>query len=741
MMVPPVSRSTTKADPGDPALLLNRELSLLEFNHRVLAQACDPSVPLLERLRFLTICGTNLDEFFEIRVAGLKEQISYGVQRFQADGLSPRETLRKVSERAHELVREQYRVLNEELLPALAGQRIHVLRRGQWSEADARWIKRTFMAEVLPVLTPMGIDPAHPFPRVLNKGLCMAVTVDGRDAFHRASSVAVVQVPRSLPRLFAVPREPDTGEYAFVMLSSMIHEHAAELFPGMEVRDCYQFRVTRNSDLWVDEEEVDNLLQALKGELPNRKFGHAVRLEVADNCSPEMAEFLLRNAGLEAEDLYRVNGPVNLGRLAAVHQLVDRADLKFPVFVPGLEKRVEKAADVFEAVREQDVLLHHPYQSFGTVLQLLQQAAEDPDVVAIKQTLYRTGSDSPVVQALIDAARAGKEVTAVVELRARFDEAANIDLATRLQEAGANVVYGIVGYKAHAKMLLIVRREGRRLRRYVHLGTGNYHPGTARGYTDIGLISARPELGTDVHKLFIELTGLGHSARLKCLWRSPFTLRSELIERIGREIDEARAGRKAQIIARVNSLSEPGLIHQLYEASQAGVSIDLLVRGICCLRPGVPGVSDNIRVRSIVGRFLEHSRVFYFFAGGEEEVICSSADWMDRNFFRRFEVAFPILDDELRQRVLAEALEIPLMDNQQAWTLNSDGSWARLEPGRRDPMVSQQVLLEHHSERFRPTRRMEDAREAGGKRGAKRRRGAKRVSRRARPGDRRSRRA
>ena len=683
----------------DPGLFLNRELSLLEFNRRVLAQARDTGLPLLERLRFLTICGTNLDEFFEIRVAGLKEQVTYGVQPLQSDGLTPQETLRRIALAARELVSEQYRVLNEELLPALAEQRIQLVRRGSWSEEDGRWIKRYFMSEVLPILTPVGIDPAHPFPRVLNKGLCVAVTVEGRDAFHRQSGIAVVQVPRSLPRLIALPRP--SGEHAFVMLSSMIHEHAGELFPGMRVTGCHQFRVTRNSDLWVDEEEVDNLLQALKGELSSRKFGEAVRLEVTDTCSEEMAKFLLEQVGLGPDDLYRTNGPVNLGRLATIHQLVDRPDLKYPPFLPGTQARLKQSSDLFEVIRNGDVLLHHPYESFAPVVQLLQSAAEDPGVVAIKMTLYRTDAGSPIVTALLDAARAGKEVTVVVELRARFDEATNIDLATRLSEAGANVVYGIVGYKAHAKMILIVRREGRRLRRYVHLGTGNYHPGTARAYTDIGLLSARNEIGTDVHRLFQELTGLGQVARLKCLLRAPFTLRGGLLERIGRETDAARAGRKARIWARLNALSETGIIQALYEASQAGVEIELVVRGVCCLRPGIPGISENIRVRSLVGRFLEHSRVYYFFADGAEEVWCSSADWMERNFFRRFEVCFPIQDEELRSRVLAEALELPLLDNQQAWLLGPTGTYERATPGKKQPLRCQQALLDHHAEHFR----------------------------------------
>src|SRR5262245_43754870 len=671
------SRATDMTQLTDPGLFLNRELSQLEFNRRVLAQAQDQGLPPLERLRFLTICSTNLDEFFEIRAAGLKEQVTYGVQQFQSDGLSPQETLRRIALVAHELVAEQYRTLNHELLPALAAEGIQLLERSAWSAEDASWIKRYFLSEVLPILTPVGIDPAHPFPRVLNKGLCMAMSVQGRDAFHRQSSVAIVQVPRSLPRLIALPREPGLGQPAFVMLSSVIQAHADELFPGMSVTDCFQFRVTRNSDLWVDEEEVDNLLHALEGELPNRKFGEAVRLEVTDTCSPEMAQFLLQNVGLTAEDLYRVDGPVNLNRLATIFTLVDRADLKFPSFAPGMQARLKQAQDLFETIRGGDVLLHHPYESFAPVVQLLTQAAEDPHVLAIKMTLYRTEVGSPIVTALFDAARAGKEVTAVVELRARFDEAANIDLATRLQEAGANVVYGIVGYKAHAKMLLIVRREGRRLRRYVHLGTGNYHPGTARAYSDIGLLTARPEIGTDVHRLFQELTGLGHVARLKCLLRSPFTLRSALLELIGREMDEARAGRKARIIARLNSLSEPGIVQALYQASQAGVDVDLIVRGICCLRPGVRGVSDRIRVRSIVGRFLEHSRIYYFENGGEPEVYLGSADWMPRNLHDRVEVLYPLKNPLLRDRVRHEILAVYLADNVKSRFLQKDGRYLR----------------------------------------------------------------
>jgi len=685
---------TKGIDLKEPALFINRELSLLEFNRRVLEQAKDPALPLLERLRFLTICSTNLDEFFEIRVAGLKEQVAFSIEQPGPDGLSPQETLRKISETAHALVEEQYEVLNQKLLPALEQEGIRLLRRQRWTARQRRWVARTFAQEILPVLTPMGIDPAHPFPRVLNKGLAFLVTVEGKDAFDRSSGIAVVQVPRSLPRLLRIPADMTKSEYAFVMLSSIVHTHIDELFPGMKVTGCFQFRVTRNSDLWVDEEEIDNLLQALKGELPRRRYGDAVRLEVSDNCPERMTEFLTSNVDLRDPDVYRVNGPVNLHRLSAIHQLVDRPDLKFPPFVPGLARRIKHSSSIFETIQRGDVLLHHPYESFTPVVQLLQEAAKDPDVVAIKQTLYRTDHDSALVTALLGAAVAGKEVTAVIELRARFEEAANIDLATRLQEAGANVVYGIVGYKAHAKLLLIVRREGKRLRRYVHLGTGNYHAGTARAYTDFGLMTCNRQVGNDVHKLFQQLTGLGKAGRLKSLLQSPFTLHKQLLKLIADEAKAAKAGKPARIVARMNSLSEPAIIRALYAASQAGVQIDLVVRGICCLRPGIEGISENIRVRSIVGRFLEHSRLYSFYADGEEKLYCSSADWMPRNLFKRVEAAFPINEQRLAARVRYEGLEICLEDNQRAWQLESNGTYRRVRAGKQKPRSSQETLLE-----------------------------------------------
>ncbi len=689
----PAAGGPDEVDLSDPSLYENRELSLLEFHRRVLAQARDPEVPLLERLRFLAISSTNLDEFCEIRVAGLKQQIAYGVSQSGPDGLSPQETLQRIAQVAHELVAEQYRILNEELLPALAEEGVRVLARREWSPAQAEWIREFFAREVAPILTPIALDPAHPFPRVLNKGLSFAISLEGKDAFGRVSGRAVLQLPRSLPRVVPLPRDIAGGPYEFVLLSAVVHAHVGELFPGMEVAGCSQFRVTRNSDLWVDEEETENLLQALKGELSSRNYGDPVRLEVVDDMEEDLVEYLLARTRLARPDLYRVHGPVNLHRLSALYDLVDRPALKYKPFVPRVPKRLVRERDSFAALRKGDVLLHHPYDSFAPVVELVRRASTDPRVLAIRQTLYRTEPDSPLVEALLDAARGGKEVTAVVELRARFDEERNIDLATRLQEVGANVVYGVVGHKTHSKMLLIVRREGDRLRRYVHLGTGNYHPRTARAYTDFGLLSCDPDLGRDVEALFRQLTGLGKVPKLRRLVQAPFHLHKFLLARIEEEAERARRGEPARIIAKMNSLADPSLIRALYRASQAGVEIDLVVRGICCLRPGVPGVSERIRVRSIVGRFLEHHRVFWFLAGGEGRCWLSSADWMGRNLFRRVELAFPVEKPKLARRVVREALELPLADNAQAWVLEPDGRYRRLSPAPGEERVASQERL------------------------------------------------
>ncbi len=689
------SHQAVERDLKDPALYLNRELSLLEFNHRVLEQAKDPATPLLERLKFLCICSTNLDEFFEIRVAGLMEKVEAGSVQVDADQRPAAEVLAAISERAHELVDEQYRVLNEVLIPALASESIHFIRRSEWSEAQEQWLRRYFEQELLPVISPMGLDPAHPFPRILNKSLNFVVSLSGRDAFGRSGGTAIVQAPRALPRVIQLPPgEAGNGKHDFVFLTSVIHTYVEQLFPGMSVRGCYQFRVTRNSDLFVDEEETDDLLLALEGELASRRYGDGVRLEVADNCPDNMVDFLLNKFGLHRDSLYQVNGPVNLNRLLAVYDLADRPDLKYPPFQPSLPAGLGSQSNLFETIGTRDLLLHHPYDSFAPVIDFLRQAAADPKVLAVKQTLYRTGPDSPIVDQLVAAAKAGKEVTVVIELRARFDEQENITLANRLQEAGAHVVYGIVGYKTHAKMILVVRRERHGLRQYVHLGTGNYHTRTARQYEDYGLFTADREIGQDVHNMFLQLTSLGRVSRMNRLLHSPFTLHAGLIERIARERDHAAAGREGRIVAKLNALVEPGIIEALYEAAMAGVEINLVVRGMCCLRPGVEGVSERIRVRSIVGRFLEHSRVYFFANDGDPQYWLSSADWMERNFFRRVETCFPVDDPKLRERLQRE-IDGYLNDNSQAWLLAADGKYARAQPAAgSEPLAVQQVLLE-----------------------------------------------
>ncbi|MCA1788767.1 MAG: polyphosphate kinase 1 [Thioalkalivibrio sp.] len=678
----------------NPELYLNRELSLLEFNRRVLELALDDSYPLLERLRLLCISSTNLDEFFEVRVGSLRQQVALNVQTPGPDGLSAQEQLAKISVIAHQLVAEQYRTLNQVLIPELAEKEIRFIRRTHWNEAQQNWLKAFFQEQLQPVLSPIGLDPAHPFPRVLNKSLNFIVTLKGKDAFGRESRRAVVQAPRSLPRVLRLPREVAQGDNDFVFLSSILHAHVGELFQGMKVTGCYQFRLTRNSDLFVREEEIDDLLNALEGELPQRNYGEAVRLEIADNCPDDDARFLLAHFNLTESELYQVHGLVNLNRLIAVHDLVDRADLKFPPFIPSLPKYHTAGISIFDAIRKQELLLHHPYESFMPVIEFVRQAARDPAVLAIKQTLYRTGTRSQLVELLIEAAQSGKEVTVVIELRARFDEEANIELANRMQDAGVHITYGVVGYKTHAKMALVVRRDNDQITRYAHLGTGNYHAGTAKAYTDYGLLTADPVITEDVHRVFQQLTGLGKVSKLKDLLQAPFTLHAAIIERIERETALAAAGKPAVISARMNSLIEPQVIQALYQASSAGAQVQLLVRGICCLRPGVPGVSENIEVRSVLGRFLEHSRVFYFGNNGQPELFMSSADWMPRNFFRRVEVAFPIKDPSLRERAAEESLFSYMRDNTSAWVLQKDGSYQRQSPANgATPYSVQQDLL------------------------------------------------
>jgi polyphosphate kinase len=677
-----------------PDLYINRELSLLEFNQRVLALAFDTTVPLLERLKFLCIASANLDEFFEIRVAGLKQLLELGSAQITPDALTIPDQLEAIHERTIGLVADQYRCLNEVLLPKLQANGICLIGRSEWSTETQEWLERYFELEVEPVLSPLGLDPARPFPRIQNKSLNFIVRLSGKDAFGRDSELAIVQAPRSLPRV--VPVSQGGSQRTLVLLSAIVHAFVHKLFPGIEVLGCYQFRLTRNSDLFVDEEEIDDLRRALEGELAHRRYGAAVRLETSRDCPDDMIDFLLKQFALARVDLYRMPGPVNLNRLSAIYDLVQRQDLKYPIYTPGLPKRLIGTTDMFAVIRQNDLLLHQPFQTFVPVMDFVRQAATDPQTLAIKQTLYRTGNDSPVVDALVAAANAGKDVTVIVELRARFDEEANIELSNRLQEAGAHVMYGVVGFKTHAKMTLVVRREAEGIRRYCHLGTGNYHPRTARGYTDYGLFTCDSEIGQDVHELFLQLTSLTQTPKLNRMIQSPFGLHEAMIAKLAREADHARAGKPARVIVKMNALVDPQAIEALYRASSAGVKIDLIVRGICALRPGIPGVSENIRVRSILGRFLEHSRVFYFANDGSPELYCSSADWMERNFFRRVEVAFPIKREAHQERILRD-LDHYLADNTQAWCLSSDGTYTRQQPGENAPVSAQERLLEKYA--------------------------------------------
>jgi polyphosphate kinase len=678
-------------DLQSPRLYINRELSFLEFNRRVLAQAQDAAVPLLERVKFLAISCSNLDEFFEIRVAGLEQRRDLGSRGCGPDGMGVDEQLAAIRDGSRRLVDAQYATLNRELMPALEERGIRLLRPADWTEEQSAWLSTYFDAEVEPVLTPLGLDPARPFPRIQNKSQNFVVELSGADAFGREASLAIVQVPRSLPRILQLPSAAPS-RVDLVFLSQVILAFVGRLFTGMTVVGCHQFRVTRNAELWVDDEETEDLLRAVEGELASRRYGDAVRLETTLDCPPKLRDFLLERFELGPDDHYAVDGPVNLNRLMAIYDLVDRRDLKYPPFAPSVPKRLLGRPDIFEAVREKDILLHHPFHSFAPVIDLLRQSAADPQVLAIKQTLYRTGPESPVVDALVEAARAGKEVTVVIELMARFDEAANIALANRLQEAGAHVMYGVVGYKTHAKLIMVVRREAGRLRRYCHLGTGNYHPRTTRLYTDYGLFTCDEAIGEDLHELFLQLTSPTRVAQMRKILQSPFTLHEAMLQRTRREIEHARQGRPARIIAKMNSLVEPQIVQALYEASIAGVRVDLIVRGTCSLRPGVPGVSENITVRSVIGRFLEHSRVYYFENGGDAETFCASADWMERNFFRRIEVCFPVSRGRHRRQVL-EDLELYLADNCQAWALRADGSYERRVPGTELPLAAQEELL------------------------------------------------
>ena len=668
-------------------LYINRELSHLQFNVRVLEQALDESHPLLERLMFLLIFTSNLDEFFEIRVAELMRQLKYSRESVGPDAMHPQSVMIRIGEICSAHVERQYKILNETIFPELEKEDIHFLRRRDWTEEQREWVKNYFEEKVVPVVSPIGLDPSHPFPRLVNKSLNFIVELDGKDAFGRESGLAIIPAPRSLPRLIHLPDNISEGGENLIFLSSIIHEFADELFPGMKVEGCYQFRITRNADLSFDSEEVEDLARTLRGELHSRKFGDAVRLEVDQRTPEALINFLLHEFNLDEAHTYRVDGPVNLTRMMALRDLVDRKDLRWKPFTPGMSGKL-KQGNIFDILRQKDQLLHHPFQSFSPVVDLLRQAAKDPKVLAIKQTLYRTGVNSDIVDALVDAARSGKEVTVVIELRARFDEESNLQLASRLQEAGALVVYGVVDYKTHAKMMLVVRREEGKLVRYAHLGTGNYHSGTARLYTDYSYLTRDADVGEDVHKIFQQLTGMGKILRLKKLHNAPFTLHSRMIALIQRE---SRLGKEGHIIVKVNGLTEPQLIRALYKASQAGVKIELIVRGMCRLRPGLEGISENITVRSIVGRFLEHTRVYYFGNKGNPDVYCASADWMERNMLNRVETGFP-LEGKLADRVKSD-LDLYLADNSHSWELHSDGSYTLNQPAEGEELICAQEAL------------------------------------------------
>src|SRR5881296_647765 len=674
---------------GDPKNFINRELSWLEFNRRVLEEAQDQRQPLIERVKFLTIVSSNLDEFFEIRVAGIKQQIESETSDVGPDGLSPSEVFNRIQKTVRELVATEYALWNNEILPALAKNNIRIHEVSQLNTKRAAWAHKYFQEEVFPMLTPLAVDASHPFPQLLNRShnlLVRAKTQRGGEQLH-----AIVQVPRVLPRLIAMPRGKGEDEpWVYIYLASLIKQHIGELFPGLILDGVHAFRVTRNSDLYIDEEEAENLLRTIEQELRRSSRGNAVRLEVEADCPKDFRELLLKFFNLTEADVYKVDGPLSMTHLMPLVANDAFANLRDRPFQPARDPALPLHVNIFEVMRRQDVLLHHPYESFDPVVELIEEAAHDPQVLAIKITLYRTSGDSPIVEALINAANAGKQVTALVELRARFDEAVNIQWARRLEEAGAHVIYGVVGLKTHCKALLIVRRDADRLRHYVQLGTGNYHPRTARIYTDFSLFTCEPELTEEVAVVFNTLTGLAGYPGLKKLLVAPFDFHKRLIGKIERERDHALAGKPARIIAKLNHLVDQETIEKLYEASCADVTIDLIVRGICSLRPKIPDLSENIRVISIVGRFLEHSRIYYFENAGDPLVYLSSADWMPRNFFRRVELAFPIENPALRDQIINDVIPTVLNDRVKARELQPDGSYRRLKPEGSEPSAQAQ---------------------------------------------------
>ncbi len=686
----------TRPAPRPESLVIGRDESWMEFNRRVLQEAEDSSNPLLERVKFLAITASNLDEFIEIRVAGIQQRIEDGYKEPRADGLTPQESLDNLSENVHEFVRDQYRCWNQQLLPELHAAGVRVLR---WADLDAnaRTIAADFyQKEVDPLLTPITLDPAHPFPRVINKALCLALLLrrKRRGAGSQNSLLGVVTVPRALPRLISLPSS--VGTHDFIFLHDLIEQNAAAMYRGYEILSKAAFRVTRNSNLYFEEEEARDLLETVRSELHNRRKGDAVRLEIEETADPEIIDRLRINFELENSQVFRTDGPVNLSRLMHLHGDTPRPDLKFRPFIPKELRLSRTATDLFDDLRRRDIMLHHPFDSYDGVVGFIQSAAADPRVLSIKQTLYRTSSDSPIFEALVDAAQ-NKEVTVVVELMARFDEASNIRWARNLEDAGVQVFHGILGLKTHCKLALLVRHdEDGVTRRYAHLGTGNYNPTTARFYTDISLLTSDPDITLGVHNVFRYLTAHSESDDYKPLLVSPLTLAETFIRLIHRESEHAAAGRPARIVAKMNALLEISVVEALYAASRAGVQIDLIVRGMSALRPGIKGLSENIRVRSIVGRYLEHSRIFYFLNGGDEEVYCGSADWLARNLFERCEVVFPIKDARLRERLRDEILGAYLADTIKTRLEAADGSYYyanTVEPFKSAPRFEAQEFL------------------------------------------------
>ena len=673
--------------------LLDRDGSILAFNERVLDWAKRPEVPLLERLRYLCIVSSNLDEFFEVRadlhMSAFRNQDTKGSYNTH--------TFEKIYETARSLVTEQYKLYNDVLLPSLEKQKIHILSHAQRNSAQKKWVQEYFRREVKPLLVPVGLDPAHPFPQVANKSLNFIVQLSGKDAFGRSNDIAIVKVPRVLPRVIPLPSKVAGSGKAFVLLSSVIRAHLNDLFPGRDMGQFSQFRVTRNSDLSVDEEEVENLRTALRKGLQHRQYGEALRLEVSDSCSDHLSDFLLKQFSLPTTALFRAAGPVNLVRLTQLIDLVADPALLFPPYQPSFPKKLTQGGSIFARMQQGDVLIHQPFESFDGVLAFLKEAVEDPNVLAIKQTIYRTGSDPAMMNLLREAVRRGKEVTAVVELKARFDEEANINWAEQLESVGAQVVYGVVGLKTHAKMLLVTRREGRVLKRYGHLSTGNYNPRTAKLYTDLSYLTCDARMTADMDTLFVHLASPSRLGRMNKLWAAPFILQKKMVEKIASVGAAAEKGLPARIVAKMNSLTDPVLIHALISAGQKGAQIDLIVRGACMLPAGLPGKTDNIRVRSIIGRFLEHSRIFFFEAGEDQDIYLSSADWMSRNMTRRIELAWPVLDLDLRQRIVDECLLAYLHDTRNAWTLGADGKYARVDKKGQKKQSAQALLMQKYS--------------------------------------------